>query len=156
MTYVFDTNSFAVLKNFYPAIFPSFWDALADMVELGKLVSVEEVYNECARRIDSEHLSEWIETHKGLFLPPSEDEMAFVAKIFAVPHFQQLVGNDVLLRGGFVADPWVIARAAVLGGCVVTEEKLKPNAAKIPNVCEHFGVRWTNVEGFLRDNGWQY
>jgi hypothetical protein len=46
-----------------------------------------------------------------------------------------------------------IASARVRGGCVVTEEANKPNAAKIPNVCEHFGIHWTNVEGFWKQNG---
>jgi hypothetical protein len=48
------------------------------------------------------------------------------------------------------------ASARVRGGCVVTEEKLKPKAAKIPNVCEHFGVHCTNVEGFLKQKGWTF
>ncbi|GAB1343096.1 DUF4411 family protein [Gemmatimonas sp.] len=82
--------------------------------------------------------------------------MAFVAEIFAVGHFRQLVSEDVLLRGGFVADPWLIARAKLLGGCVLTEEKLKPNAAKIPNVCKHFGVDFCSVEALFERKGWRY
>lgn len=58
--------------------------------------------------------------------------------------------------GGFVADPWLIARAKSLGGCVLTEEKLKPNAAKIPNVCKHFGVDFCNVEALFERKGWRY
>ena len=30
---------------------------------------------------------------------------------------------------------------------VVTEEKFKKDAAKIPNVCEYFDIEWTDVEG---------
>lgn len=156
MPYIFDTSSLSVLKNLYPAIFPSFWEAFDRLVATGDVVSVEEVYKECMRRVDSEHLTQWIERNRPIFTPPSEAEMEFVAEIFAVPHFQQLVGQDVILRGGLVADPWLIARARVLGGSVVTEERFKPNAAKIPNVCDHFGIAWTNVEGFLQSYGWQY
>jgi hypothetical protein len=47
-----------------------------------------------------------------------------------------------------VADPFVIACAHVREGCVVTQEKGKPNAATIHNVCDHFGVRSTDFEGF--------
>lgn len=60
------------------------------------------------------------------------------------------------LRGYPVADPFVVACARVRDGCVVTEEASRPNAARIPNVCGHFGVRCTNVEGFLREIGWEF
>jgi len=45
---------------------------------------------------------------------------------------------------------------SVREGCVVTEEGHKLNAAKIPNVCKHFGVACTNVEGFMDRNDWQF
>ena len=156
MIYVLDTNSFGVLKNFYPETFPTLWDEIDTMVLLGDLVSVEEVFKEASKRIDSEHLVAWIDGNRSIFSPPTEEEMQFVAEIFAVRHFEQLISEDKLLRGGHVADPWLIARARLLDGCVVTEEKLKPNAAKIPNVCEHFGIEWANVQGLMQDKGWRY
>ena len=33
---------------------------------------------------------------------------------------------------------------------------MKKNAAKIPNVCEHFGVHCTNVEGFMERESWTF
>ena len=156
MIHVIDTNSLGVLKNYYPATFESLWAEIDGMVAAGELISAEEVREEAMRRTDSRHLLDWIQRNDSIFSPPTEDEMAVVAEIFGVPHFRQLVGMDELLRGGFVADPWLIARAKVLEGCVVTEERLKPNAAKIPNVCEHFGVRYCNVESLLASKGWRY
>lgn len=61
-----------------------------------------------------------------------------------------------MLVGDPAADPFVIARAKIIGGCVVTEEKLKPNAAQIPNVCDHFGIDCTNLEGLIEAEGWQF
>ncbi len=84
------------------------------------------------------------------------EEQAFVGEIFRVRHFQALVGNTQRLTGLPVADPFVIAAARIRGGCVVTEEVKKPNAAKVPNVCEHFGIECLNVEGFLEQNGWEF
>ena len=156
MTFVIDTNSLAVLKNYYPTTFASLWQEIDGLVARGELVSVEEVYNESQRRLDSTHLSEWVERNRSIFAPPTAEEMAFVAEIFQVPHFQQLVSEDALLRGGFVADPWLIARARLLGGCVITEEKHKPNAAKIPNVCEHFGTSFCNIQALMERKGWRY
>ena len=67
-----------------------------------------------------------------------------------------LVSEQDLLAGNLRADPFIIAKAKVLNGCVVTEERRKPNAAKIPNVCEHFGVDYTNLQGFMEREGWRF
>lgn len=51
------------------------------------------------------------------------------------------------------ADPWIIAHAIDKGGAVVTHEQRNPKASskvKIPNVCEHFGVRCIDVYQMLR------
>jgi hypothetical protein len=50
----------------------------------------------------------------------------------------------------------VIASAKVLDGIVVTQEVKKDGGAKIPNVCDHFEIRWTNLEGFLAENKWEF
>ena len=91
-----------------------------------------------------------------IFAGPTEETLAYVADIFTVSHFQQLVGRKQLLKGSPVADLFVIAHTRQLNGCVVTEEVLKPNAAKIPNVCAHFDVRCSNLEGMLAIEGWSF
>jgi hypothetical protein len=156
MTFVFDTNSFRVLENYYPERFPTFWDNFNQTVEAGTVVSVREVYNEVDNLVRPEWLREWISQHRQIFLKPRPAETEFVAEIFRVPHFQTLVGAAQRLQGSIVADPFVVASAKVLGGCVVTEEAFRPNAAKIPNVCQHFGIECTNMEGFLNRMGWKF
>ena len=145
-----------MLGNYYPARFPSLWDELDALVEEGRWTSVREVRKELDRQNVSEHVDRWVESIKGMFLSPSSDDLARVAEILAVRHFQQLIGEKQRLRGWPVADPFVVARAMVVGGCVVTEEDRKPNAAKIPNVCEHFGVQCTNLEGLMDREGWRF
>lgn len=71
-------------------------------------------------------------------------------------HFQQLVEKKKILKGGPVADPFVIAKAKVEGAILVTEEAFKENAAKIPNVCEYFKVEYINLEDFMQREGWQF
>lgn len=154
--YVFDTNSFRVFGNYYPEVFGRFWDQLNACVDQGRLTSVREVRRELEAQNASEHLGVWIEEHQSIFYTPSEEEMHLVAAIFAVEHFRQLIGEKQRLRGLPVADPFIVARARVTGSCVVTEEALKPNAAKVPNVCEHFQVECINVQGFLNREGWRY
>lgn len=156
MKYVFDTNSFRVLENYYPERFPTFWDNFNEAVEAGTIVSVREIYTEMENQVRPSWLLDWARQHRAIFLKPGSAEMEFVAEIFQVPHFRTLVGTTQVLQGSTVADPFLIASARELEGCVITEEAFKPNAAKIPNVCQHFGVECTNVEGFLDRMGWKF
>jgi hypothetical protein len=155
-TYIFDTNSFRVFGNYYPEAFPSFWMRVEALVEAGRITSCREVAKELELQNAFEHLNLWIADHDGLFTDPSANEMAAVAQVFSVPHFQQLIGQKQQLKGLPVADPFLVARGVVWDACVVTEEAWKPNAAKLPNVCDHFGVKCTNVQGFLSEVGWQF
>ena len=155
-TYVLDTNSFRVFGNYYPESFPSFWEEIEKLAADGTLVSCREVAKELELQSTAEHLIAWVDSHPLLFLDPTEEEMEYVAQIFRVPHFRQLISQKQQLKGLPAADPFLVARGLLQGACVVTEEALKPNAAKVPNVCEHFGVRSTNVQGFLVEVGWRF
>ena len=79
-----------------------------------------------------------------------------VAEIFKVTHYQAMIRKKERLKGKPVADPFVIAKAKVCNGWVVTREKWKENSAQIPNVCEHFGVPCMNLEGFMKKEGWTF
>ena len=81
---------------------------------------------------------------------PDQAETEFISQIFRIPHFLNLVSEYERLQGRLVADPFVIACAQAREGYVVTQESSKPNAANFSNVCEHFGIRCTDYEGFLR------
>jgi len=156
MIYVFDTSSFIVLGHYFPQRFPSFWKHFETSVQSGEILSAREVYNELKGKGNKPHLDDWIDANKKVFLVPTPNETAFVGTIFAVPHFQQLVSEQQRLKGVPVADPFVIAIAKVRGGCVVTEEAKKPGAARIPNVCEHFGIACCNLEAFMEAKGWRF
>lgn len=156
MAYVFDTNSFSVLGSYYPEQFPSFWREFEQAVAAGKVLSVREVYRELAHYARHPHLTDWVKSHRSIFTPPTPEEMQFVSDIFSVPHFQMLVNEKTRLNGRPCADPFIVARAKVLNGCVVTEEKVTPNAARIPNVCQRFGVDFTNLQGFMEKEGWTF
>lgn len=156
MAYVFDTSSFSMLGNYYPEQFPTFWEKFNRAVAVGTIVSVRETRRELDFYERYSHLSDWVEDQKGIFLVPNIAEMRFVSKIFSVPHFLTLVSQKSILEGHPCADPFIIAKAQIIDGCVVTEEKWKQNAAKIPNVCEYFRVDCTNLRGFMEREGWTF
>lgn len=157
MIYVFDSDSLINLfKHYYREQFPSLWEKFDVLIEEGDILSVREVFNEISERDD--HLSKWAKSNKSLFPEPNNSEMAHVASIFSVSHFQAIVRKQEILKGKPVADPFVIAKAWAFGnnGCVVSEEYKKPNASKIPNICERFGVNCVNLEKFMKLESWKF
>lgn len=158
MIYVFDTSSLSKLKHFFPGVFKSVWAGLDALVKSGDLISTREVWNEIERGDVDPHTNKWLKDRKQIFTTPTSDEQRFVARIFQIPHFQSLIGEKQRLTGTPVADPFVIACAKVRKGTVVTEERLKPNAAKIPNVCEHpsVNVPCIDLEKFMQKQGWSF
>jgi hypothetical protein len=156
MIYVFDTSSLSKLKHFFPGVFKSVWTGLDSLVASGELISTREVWNEIERGDVDPYTNEWLRQRKHLFTTPTGAEMLFISQIFRVQHFQSLIGEKQRLTGTPVADPFVIACAKVRGGAVVTEERLKRNAAKIPNVCQHFSVPCMDLETFMQQQGWSF
>ena len=165
MSYVFDTSSLRSLQHFYPRVFKSIWDGLDDLVAQQEMISTREVFNELERQAVSDEVLKWAKNHKAMFATPTGAELLFVAEIFKIKHFQGLIGAQQRLKGTPVADPFVIACARINQGTVVTEEgwqrgskslALKPNAAKIPNVCSHFKIPCIDLEEFMHQQGWAF
>lgn len=153
--YVFDTSSLIVLvNNYYASRFPSLWQQFRRMIKNRQVTSTREVFNELQGHEDK--LSEWCKYNKHIFVTPSMEELEHVREIFAVGHFRAMIRKREQMGGKPVADPFVIARARHIEGCVVTEEKDTPNAAKMPNVCGRFGIPCINLEKFMEIEEWEF
>lgn len=156
MTYVFDTSPFSALfKSFYRRRFPTLWAQFDALTEQGSIVSTREVLREL-EGFGLPELQEWLGNNRGIFSTPTAGEAAYVARIFAVPHFQQNIELKKIYKGGLQADTFVVAKAAVIEGTVVTLEKSAPNSARIPNICRHFGIECINLEEFMEAEGWEF
>lgn len=154
--YVFDTSPLSTLfKNYYRRRFPTLWVQFDALVADGRIVSTREVLREIEDG-PVESLRDWAANNHALFPALTAAEGSMVAQIYAVQHFQQNIEQQKLLKGGRNADPFVIARAMVDKRTVVTMELLKPNAAKIPNICQHFHVPCLSLEEFMEAEGWQF
>jgi len=156
MKYVFDSDSLINLfRHYYPERFPTLWEKFDALVSAGELISVREVFNEIGSSEDS--LAIWAKEKKNiLFLESTTEEFKLVGEIFQVRHFQAMIRKQERLKGKPVADPFIIARAKISGACVVTQEKKTDNAAKIPNVCEHFKIPCIDLEGFMKKESWTF
>jgi hypothetical protein len=153
--YVFDTNSFSELSPLLPDVFPAFWARFEAAVAADKITSTREVLHELGNGADN-HVLEWCNRNKAVFTMPDAAETSFLPRIFAVPHFQQIISVKARLRGTPVADPFVIARAHALAGSVVTEESPRPNKPNIPAICQHFGIPCMKLGDFLRAMRWTF
>ena len=156
MSYVFDTGIFSQLfRNYYPAVFPTLWQRFDALISAGTITSVREVLREVNNSPD-QSMKAWAAGCGTVFTPPDPEEAAFIAQIYAIKHFQQNIQQQALLKGGLIADPFVIAKAAVSNATVVTTEVFKPNSAKIPLICRHFGVPCVGLQEFMQAEGWSF
>jgi len=117
------------------------------------------VRNRCALPLKPEvytRATEWAKANEKLFATPDAKEGAFVGQIYSVAHFQANIEKQKLFKGGRNADAFIVARAHAIGGTVVTMERLKPNAVKLPNICQHFKTPYLDLEGFMESEGWEF
>lgn len=157
MMYVFDTNSLSnILNHYYEDRFPSFWEKFDAVMKTNDAISVREVRNELTGKFEDEKIDRLQKYNTDFFTDPTTEELSFISQIYSVQHFQQNLDKKKILSGGFFADPFVIAKARKENGTVVTEEDKKANAAKIPNICEHFEIKCLNLEGFLINENWKF
>ncbi|WP_084674103.1 PIN domain-containing protein [Methylobacterium sp. WSM2598] len=156
MSYVFDNGPLSMLfKNYFRSVFPTLWDNFDELIANGEIVSVREIAREIA---DSsiEVLRTWVADNGEVFAVPSPQEAAFITQIYSVKHFQYNIEQQKLLKGGRMADPFVIAKAHTEGRTVVTTEVFKPNGTKIPNICRHFGVKCMSIQEFMEEQNWRF
>lgn len=156
MTYAFDSSALSALfRNYYRDVFKSLWAGFDGLVAAGRITSTREAL----REIEDSNLDDllaWAKANQAIFTTPTAAEAAIVGRIYAVPHFQHNIEMRKLLNGGKLADPFIIARAAAIGGAVVTTERLKPGGAKIPNICAHFKIPCHTLERFMQAEGWSF
>ena len=155
MIYVFDTNTFSEMSPYFPDVFKAFWMNFEQAVATGEVTSTREVLRELNNGA-KHHVLDWCNNNKAVFPIPDAEETGFITKIFAERRFHQLIGEKQALRGTPVADPFVIARAAVLNGAVVSEESPVKGKINIPAACDHFGLPCMKLGGFLRAKGWTF
>jgi hypothetical protein len=155
--YLLDSNIFIQAKNFYYGfdICPGFWDWMDHAVDGCDARSIMTVYDELADGNDE--LAVWIKPRKddGRFLDvsdiPTQQAFRSIAAAVQAGAFQEPAKANFLSK----ADPWLIAKAKVIGATVVTHEKASINPKKrvpIPNICDVFQVPYIDTFTLLRSH----
>lgn len=165
MIYIFDTSPLIHLfKNYYRNRFPSLWEKFDYMVQNGEIISVAEAYNEINIENANDSLNSWANINKEFFFhKPNDAELVFLPEIFKIKHFQELISQKAILTGRAQADPFIIAAGKCKpDACIVTYEgfdengNVKPNAPKIPFICQHFKIPCCNLEQFMEKEDWTF
>jgi hypothetical protein len=157
MQYIFDTNSLSnVLNHYYPERFPSFWGKFNEKIDHKKVISVREAKFELEVKFEVSTIEQLKIFNAEFFEDPTVIELSFITEIYSIPHFRQNLDRKKLLQGGYFADPFIIAKAKVKEGIVVTEEEYARNGSRIPNICQRFGIDCMNLEGFLIKEDWKF
>lgn len=157
MIYVFDNCSLSnILNHYYPDRFPSFWEKFDEIVESGNLISVREARLELKGKFDDDTIDRLKIHNDNFFEEPSVEELEFITEIYRIEHFRQNLERKKILQGGYFADPFIIAKAKIKHGIVVTEEDKPEHGARIPNICDHFDIICEKLEGFLVRENWRF
>jgi hypothetical protein len=142
------------LNYYYPDRFPTLWDKFDTLVKNEKIISVREVKNEL-ERYSKNDLNRFVNLNN-FFSLPTEKEADFIKQIFSNNHFQMILKDESIKMGYPQADPFVIAKAKLLDGYVVTNEKYAQNSAKIPNICEFYDIKCIDFQEFMKIENWQF
>ena len=153
MKYVVDTNVFRTFfRYYYKDVTPDLFENLDSMIKHNEIISVKEVYHELSKQHqkDSEFMK-IIENYKSIFQEPTNDEEIEILKqIYSKRNYQNNISEKNMLHGGPLAHGFLVAKAKIENGILVTAEQYSPNAAKIPNICEEFKIAYISFEEFLK------
>ncbi len=165
--FLIDTNSFIEPKNRYYAFdfAPGFWRQLSQHIRSRDIAVLDMVKDEIEKGNDDDELSKWI---KGIDIPVliSRKNIDIISKYSEIinsiaqnPCYKPSASNE--WSKSTVADPWLIAAAAVNGYTLITMERsagtLNPYSpckyAKIPDIANNFDVKTNDLFYMMRKLG---
>ncbi len=163
--FLIDSNSIITpYKTYYPFDFAEkFWNQIKNKVESGEVVIIDVVKDELVRGDDD--LSDWIKEIENALIESRSDPQV-IQKYAEILNYIQTsdLYKEAALRewaDAKIADAWLIAFAAVNGCKVVTFEKENKGLnskqptknAKIPDICNEFGVGYVDLFQMMRTLG---
>jgi hypothetical protein len=154
--FVLDANVFIQAHRAYYAfdVCPGHWKALLAHHDGARLCSVDRIRGELLAGKDA--LADWV-THtvpEALFANTDDPAITgwfgqMMTWVQSRPQFSAAAKAEFATK----ADGWLVAYARASGCTVVTLEIANPNIQRkvpIPNLCDVFGVEYTNIFDMLR------
>ena len=154
-TYSIDTSALLDgLERFYPeAVFPALWEQVDALIDEGRLLASEEVWEEAKKR--TAVAKAWMEPRLDALLVPTDEQVATVVRdILSDENHRRLVMDG---KGRNAADPFVIAVAEIHDSVVLTGEQAGSlKRPKIPTVCDGRGIPHGRFLELVRREGWSF
>lgn len=149
--YCLDTNALIQpwTKYYSMIVCPSYWEILDRLAQDQIVFCTSEVGREIEKVDDG--LYAWVKQRPYLIRDVDAQVMTHLRNI--LQDYPRLVDTR---KSRSMADPWVIAHAIAEKAVVVTKEEPsngKSNRVKIPDVCQHLGIRWINDYRFVEELG---
>ncbi len=149
--YLLDANIFIEAKNRYYSfeIAEGFWEWLALLADEQSFLTIKEVREEIINSYQDDQLVAWLKAFPlKQFIDTDLEIQANQRKIANYVLNHEIFSPENKYRFLEKADPWLIATAMTRGYTVVTHESkvgVGTKKVKIPNICEVFGVDYTNL-----------
>lgn len=156
MIFLLDTCIWRKLLDHFPkkgSRFETIWAKLDQDISDNRIKSVDECLSELLKHYDpKQENAKWLQTRKQIFEYPSDEESLIIKSIFASAKMRENVALKNILENRPCADVYIVAKAKATGATVVTAENYKPQSAKLPNMCEKFGVICIGYDDFMFEN----
>lgn len=156
--YLLDANIFIQAHQTYYAfdIAPSFWENLILNAKHDKLISIDQIKAELQNSNADDPLSSWATNEFNEWFISSADDVVYEKYRNIIKWAQQHEHFNQGAKTEFAssADSWILAYAKAHDYTIVTHETYDRNIKrriKIPNVCEAFGISYTDTFTMLRD-----
>lgn len=166
--FLIDTNCLITPNNDYYrpsySLSQQFWEHLGQLVINDNVGVLSLVSNEASvDKYSDDFLENWLQSIRSKVIEPDKNpsivaKFAEIMRFVASSNFSPKARQSWMREG--VADPWLVATAAIYGSRIITFEKyvkLNPkqpaNGAKIPNVAQHFGVQCVSLFDFMAVEG---
>lgn len=160
--YIFDTSVFLeIFHAYYPSVFPTLWNKFNAEIAKGAIISVRDVRPEMLRKRVTPHLEDWVNQNTNIFTQPSAQEQKFVTHLTDTPAGRGLIKTKDTKVKKPQADLWLIAKARVFSGTVVTMESRiatpnNPGMGRLPDVCDGYKIDCINLEQFMSKQNWVF
>ncbi len=145
--YIIDTSSLIDAAKNYDMkknTFAPVWETIEFMISNQELMTSSEI----AEELLDDDLKKWAKQQKGFLVPISKEIQELVTEI--LKRYPTLIA--LRSKSNSNGDPFLIATALHLEGCVVTNEKSNgknPQTYKIPDVCREYKLECIDLIAFI-------
>jgi hypothetical protein len=141
------------LERYYsPEVFSGLWEAVDDLIESGRCIASEEVWEEVKRK--DEAAMSWAQPRRAKLFIPTDSAITAEVRSILQTYPRMVMSGGRRNR----ADPFVVATAKLRNATVVTGEGDNGNMTrpKIPFVCAEMGIPCIRFTDLISSENWTF